>query len=168
MISQSTSRGSCSNDLLCAVSVPAEYAIVLHVWRSAKIGVDVLPHQFAFAGHLEKATEVTFTNEGVAIWQALGVRNPRTEEFILALLLVFPDDLLGRQVNLYDPRKRYRMVQTVRPIIEDEQVAIRQRRRSMLTTQGRSAELPDNLAGFSVDNDNRRDRPKTHHDVAVW
>ena len=37
----------------------------------------------------------------------------------------------------------------------------------MLTTQGRGAELPDNLAGFSVDNDNRRDRPKAHNDVAV-
>ena len=37
----------------------------------------------------------------------------------------------------------------------------------MLTTQWRSAELPDNLAGFSVDNDHSRDHTEAHDDIAV-
>jgi hypothetical protein len=40
--------------------------------------------------------------------------------------------LLRRQFNFDNPRKRYRMVKTVRAIIEDEQISIQQRGRSML------------------------------------
>src|SRR5262245_59907183 len=51
------------DDLICTVSVREERTVVRPVRSVAKIGVDVRPHKFAFAGHLEEATEISFADE---------------------------------------------------------------------------------------------------------
>ena len=43
------------------------------------------------------------------------------------------------------------MIQPVRAVIEEKQVAVGQRHRGVLAGQRWSTELPDNFAGFPID-----------------
>src|SRR5262245_39745866 len=53
------------------------------------------------------------------------------------------------------------------PVVEYEDVAVRQGRRGMLPSHGRSTELPEDPPGLARDTEHRRGRPVAGKDVAV-
>src|SRR5918992_3232075 len=129
-------------NFVATVSVGAEYAVVQPVRSFTKKGIDILPNQFAFGRDLEEASEVAFANQRVAVRQAPSVGNPRAVKFVLTPLLIFPNNFLGRQIDFNNPRKSHCMIQPVRPVVEEKQVAVCERHRRMLTGERWRAELP--------------------------
>ena len=89
-------------NVLFAVPVGPEDPIIKSGGSLAKIGIDVLPNQFAFSRDLEETAKVAFADQRVAVGQSLGVGDAWAEKFILALLLVLPSDLFCRQINFDD------------------------------------------------------------------
>src|SRR5207248_1789060 len=135
--------------LLFRIAIRPEHAVLLHLWRGgrrAEIGVHVLPYDVAVARHLEEAAEVPFVDERVAVRQPLCARDARAEEIEHARLLVLPHDLVGRRIDLDDAREREALVETMRSVVENENVAVRQTMRRVLTGQRRRSELPDDLS----------------------
>src|SRR5262245_41611598 len=55
----------------------------------------------------------------------------------------------------------------MRAVVEEKQVAVGQRRWRMLARQGWSAKLPDNFAGFPIDDDDSGDVTKAQDDIAI-
>ena len=62
-----TAVALCSSDLLFAVSVGAEDAIVWPGGSFAKIRIDVFPDQFAIERHFEEPAEVALADQRVAV-----------------------------------------------------------------------------------------------------
>ena len=163
--SQSASCRFCSGDFFCAVSIGAEHPIVCR--RTTKMGIDVFPHDLSASRDLKQASEVPLANQRIPVRQTLCIRNPGTEEIAFSAFSILPDDSFGCQLHFDDARKWHRMVQAVRPIVEDQQVAISQRCGSVLTASRGRAELPNNCASLSLDNDDRGYGPEAHDDVAI-
>ncbi len=55
----------------------------------------------------------------------------------------------------------------MRPVVEQEQVAVWERHRRVLTGERRRTELPDNLTRFPIDDDDGGDVTKAHNNIAI-
>ena len=96
-------------------------------YSRAEVWTDVLPHDIAIHGHFEEPSEPSLVDQGVSIRKALGVGDPWREEIAHPGRRVAPHDLLARHVELDDPGVGKAVVEPVRPVVEDQQVAVGQR-----------------------------------------
>src|SRR6516165_5194350 len=124
-------------DLLCAVTERPEDLVTLRSWRTTKKGlaekrIHVFPDNLSFFGDFEEATEGRLGDQRVAVRQALSVAHARREEIPGRLVLVLPFDLVCGWIDLDHPRIRHRVIETMRPVIEYQDIAVLQQRRRML------------------------------------
>src|SRR5262249_244121 len=170
--------GSCSNhrlgpgDLLGAVTQRPKNQVALGVWRSGEEGpakkrIDVLPDDLALLGDFEESAEGRLADEGVAVREALRVAHAWRKEIPCRSILILPGDLVGRRINLDGPRKRHRVIETVRAVVEDQDVAVVQRSGRMLTRDRWSAELPQDLARLAGDAEAGRGEAVAGEEVTV-
>src|SRR5215472_3395210 len=125
-------------DLLGAVTQRPKHQVALGVWRSGEKGptkmrIDVLPDDLAVLGDFEESAKGRLADEGVAVRQALSVAHARRKEVPRRPILILPGDLVGRRIHLDGPRKRHRVIETVRAVVEDQDVAVLQQSGRMLT-----------------------------------
>ena len=132
-----------------------------------KVPIDVLPDDADPAGDLEESAEPTLVDERIPVRQTLRVGNPRAEEIRDARLLIFPHDRFRRRIDFEYAREWERMVQSVRPVIEQQQVSVGQNVRRVLARKRRRAELPVDGAGSAVDHHDGGDIAETHKQVSV-
>ena len=93
--------------------------------------------------HLEDAAVAPLADQRVAVGEALRARDVRAEEVEQRLVGILPDDLAGARIDLDHARECRRMIVPVRAVVEDQEVAVRQRPRVVLLRQRRAAEFPD-------------------------
>src|SRR5215510_7335426 len=159
-------------NLVSVVTQGAEDQVALRVRRPgkerpAKKRIDVLPHDLSVLGDFEEAAEGRLADEGVAVRQALRVAHAGRKEIPRRSILILPGDLVGRRIDLDGPRKRYRVIETVRAVVEDQDVAVAQRSGRMLAGDRRSTELPQDLARTAGDAKDGRGGSVAGEDVAV-
>jgi hypothetical protein len=106
--------------LFDAVSIGALHGVDVEVLADSEVRVDVLPHHAAVARYLEEPTEPALVDQRVAVGQALGIRQPGAEEVRDACFLIFPDDRLGRRIDFERARERERVIQPMRPVVEQQ------------------------------------------------
>src|SRR5215831_6706868 len=85
--------------------------------RPAEKRIDVLPDDLAVLGDFEQASEGRLADECVAVWEALRIAHARREEVPRRSILILPDDLVRRRIDLDDPRKRHRVIETMRAVV---------------------------------------------------
>src|SRR6266849_9999963 len=123
-------RRPCSCDLSLGIAVNTKDIVVLRFRRLArwtKVGVHILPNDFTVRCHLKKASKPSIIDKGIPIGQALSVGNAGTEEVRRDSLFVLPHDLTCPGIYFDDPRKGKALIQTVRTVVKDQDVAVRQR-----------------------------------------
>src|SRR5262249_9062515 len=162
--------GPCN--LVSVVTEGAEDQIALRLRRPgkerpAKKRIGVLPDDLSVLGDLEEATEGRLADECVAVRQALRVAHARREEVPRRSILILPYDLVRGRIDLDGPRKRHRVIKTMGAVVEDQDVAVVQRRRRMLAGDSRRTELPQDLARLAGDAKDGRGGSVTGEDVAV-
>src|SRR5215471_1253527 len=170
--SRAARRSLGPRDLLGAVAEGPEDQVGLRVWRSGEKGptkkrIDVLPDDLSVLGDFEEPAERRLTEQCVAVGQALRIAHARREEVPRRSVLILPYDVVRRRVDLDRPRKRHRVIEAVGAVVEDENVAVRQQSRRMLTSDRGGAELPQDLAGLTGDAEHCRRRSVACEDVAV-
>src|SRR6516164_8248506 len=110
-------------DLLCAVTERPEDLVGFSVRRSTKEGINVFPDNLSVSGDFEEASEGSFVDKSVAIWQALSVAHAGREKVRHRPILIGPDDFIGRGIDLDHPRKRQRIIEPMDAVIENQDVA---------------------------------------------
>src|SRR5215510_2038676 len=159
-------------NLVSVVTEGAEDQVALRVGRPgkerpAKKRIDVLPDDLSVLGDLEEAAEGRLADECVAVGQALRVAHAWREEVPRRSILILPYDLVRGRIDLDGPRKRHRVIETMGAVVENQDVAVVQRRRRMLAGDRRRTELPQDLAGLTGDAEHRRGGSVAREDVAV-
>src|SRR6266852_5785858 len=153
----SLSHGPCCGDLFRRVAVGAEDDVRLGVGGTTKVGIHVFPDRLALRGDFEETAEGCLIDQRIPVRQPLRVTHTRREEIRDRVVLIRPHDFVRRRIDLDDPPKWQRIVEAVNAVVEDENVAVRQRSRSMLARKYWRAELPDDPACCSIDANDRRD-----------
>src|SRR5262245_6426427 len=171
-VGSSFNLASSPADLLCAVTDRPEHLIALRGWWAAKEGlakkrVHVFPDDLSFFGNFEETTEGGLSDQCVAVRQALSVAHARREEIPSRLVLVLPYNLVCGWIDLDHPRIRHRVIETVRPVIEYQDIAVLQQRWRMLASDRGRAKFPDDFSGLAGDANNRGGRPVAGQDIAV-
>src|SRR5262249_23670571 len=105
----------------------------------------------SFFGDLEEAAEGRFRDQSVAVWQPLRAAHARREEVPSRSVLVFPHNGVCGRIDLDGSRIRHRVVKTMRPVVEDHDVAALEQGRGVLACWGLRPERPKNLAGLARD-----------------
>src|SRR5262249_55877729 len=169
---RASTRASSPRDVLCAVADCSKHLIALRGWRAAKEGpaekrVHVFPDGLSFFGHFEETAEGGLGDQCVAARQTLRIAHAGREEIPGRLVLVFPHDLVGGRIDLDHPRIRHRVVEAVRPVIEDQDIAVLQQRRRMLTGHYGRAKFPDDFSRLAGDSNDRGGRPVAREDIAA-
>src|SRR5215468_2232165 len=159
-----STRASSPHNVLCAVTDCSKHLIAFRGWRAAKEGPakkrgHVFPDDLSFFGNFEETAEGGLSDQCVAVRQSLRVAHAGREKIPGRLILVLPYDLVRRWIDLDHPRIRHRVVETVRPIIEYQDVAVLQQRRPMLSGNCGPAEFPDNFSRLAGDANDRGGRP---------
>src|SRR5262249_30077405 len=95
-------------DLFRAVAERPEDLVGFGGRRTAKKGltkerVDVFPNNLSFFGDFEKEATDSFSDQRVAVGQALGAAHTRREEVPGRLILILPDDLVRGGIDLNHP-----------------------------------------------------------------
>src|SRR5205807_8118358 len=101
-----------SGDLLCAVTDRPEHLIALRAWRATEEGgakkrVHVFPDDLAYFGNLEETAERRFSDQCIAVRQALRVAHSGRKEIPGRLVLVLPYNLVRGWVDLDCSRIRH-------------------------------------------------------------
>ena len=104
--------------------------------------IHVLPHDLPVQRNLEDAAAAALADQRVAVGQALRAPDVRAEEVEERLVVILPDDASRVWVDLDDARVGRRMIAAVRPVVEDQEMAVLERARVVLLSEGRAAELP--------------------------
>ena len=94
---------------------------------------DIFPHDVALARHLEDAAVTAFADQRVAVGEPLRTRDVRAEELEERLVGILPDDRVGARINLDHAREGRGMVDAVGAVVEDQDVAVGQRARVVLS-----------------------------------
>src|SRR5215475_13759014 len=163
---------SSPRDLLFAITDRSEHLIALRRWGTAKEGlakkrVHVFPDDLSFFGNFEEAAEGGLGDQCIAVRQALSVAHARREEIPSRLVLVLPYNLVCGWIDFDHPRIRHRVIETVRPVIEYQDIAVLQQRWRMLASDRGRAKFPDDFSGLAGDANNRGGRPVAGQDIAV-
>src|SRR6267378_5006134 len=161
----SSSRGPCRRDLFRRVAIGAEDNVRLGVGGTAKVRIHVFPDRLALSGDFEETAEGCLIDQRIPVRQPLRVTHARREEIRDRVVLIPPHDLVRCRIDLDDPRKWQRIVEAVYAVVEDENVAVRQRSGSVLACKRGKAELPDDPARCSTDANDRRDGPVADENI---
>ena len=106
-------------------------------------------------------------DQRVAVAEPLGARDVGAEEIEQRLVAVLPHDGAGARVHLDHARVGRGVIAAVRPVVEDQEVAVGQRPRVVLLGEGRAAERPRDRARAAVDDDDGGDVAEAHDEAAV-
>ena len=155
---------SSPRDLLFAITDRPEHLIALRTRWAAKEGlakkrVHVFPDDLSFFGNFEETAERGLSDQCVAVRQALSVAHARREKIPSRLVLVLPYNLICGWIDLDHPRIRHRVIETVRPVIEYQDIAVIQQRWRMLAGDRGRAKFPDDFSGLARDVNDRGSRP---------
>src|SRR5262245_26927921 len=146
-------RSAGPSDLVLRVAERAEDPVV--ETRPARfygeVRVDVLPDHFPLVRHLENPAVAPLADQRVAVGQPLGARDVGTPEIEQRLVAILPHDRARPRVDLDHPRVRRGMIDSMGPVVEDQQVAVGQRTRIVLLGQWRRTELPGDRARAPID-----------------
>src|SRR5215470_18940286 len=158
------------SDLLFAITDRPEYLIALRRWGAAKEGlakkrVHVFPDDFSFFGNFEETAEGGLSDQCIAVRQTLRIAHPGREEITGRLILVLPCDLVCGWIDLDHSRIRHRVVETVRPIIEYQDIAVLEQRWPMLSGNHGRAKFPDDFSRLAGDANDCRGGAITRQDV---
>src|SRR5215467_6339248 len=167
-----STRASSPRDVLCAVTDCSKHLITFRGWRAAKEGpakkrVHVFPDDLSFFGNFEETAEGGLSDQCIAIRQTLRIAHPGREEIPGRLILVLPCDLVCGWIDLDHSRIRHRVVETVRPIIEYQDIAVLEQRWPMLSGNRGRAEFPDDFSRLAGDANDCGGGAITRQDVAV-
>src|SRR6516165_4908569 len=100
--------------------------------RRPEVRIHVLPHHVPFRRHLEEPPIKSLVDERIAVGQTLRIRDAAAEEEVITAgtgaVLVFPDDFPSGGIDFEGARKRLcTCINAERPVIEQQDVAVRQR-----------------------------------------
>src|SRR5215472_8559559 len=169
---RASTQASRPRDVLCAVTDCSKHLIAFRGWRAAKEGpakkrVHVFPDDLSFFGNFEETAEGGLSDQCIAVRQTLCVAHPGREEIPGRLILVLPCDLVCGWIDLDHSRIRHRVVETVRPIIEYQDVAVLEQRWPMLSGNRGRTEFPDDFSRLAGDANDCGGGAITRQDVAV-
>src|SRR5262249_3417733 len=155
---------SSPRDLLFAATDRPEHLIALRSRWAAKEGlakkrVHVFPDDLSFFRNFEETAEGGFSDQCVAVRQALSVTHARGEEIPSGLILILPYDLVRGRIDLDHPRIRHRVIEAVTPVIEYQDIAVLQQRWRMLAGDRGRTKFPDDLSGLARDANDRGGGP---------
>src|SRR5262245_15445520 len=167
-----STRASSPRDVLCAVTDCSKHLIAFRGWRAAKEGpakkrVHVFPDDFSFFGNFEETAKGGLSDQRIAVRQTLRIAHPGREEVPGWLILVLPCDLVCGWIDLDHSRIRHRIVETVRPVVEYQDVAVLEQRWPMLAGNRRRAEFPDDFSRLAGDANDCGGGAITRQDIAV-
>src|SRR5215470_10986274 len=161
-----------SGDLRRAVAERPEDLVALRGWRAAEKGLTkewiyVFPDDLSFFGDFEETSEGRLGDQRIPVWQPLRAAHARREEIPSWLVLILPHDLVCGRIDFDCPRIRYSIVETMRSVVEYQDVAVLQEGWRMLARDRRCAKLPSDFAGLARDANDRGGRPVAGEDIAV-
>src|SRR5262245_39043186 len=135
--------------------------------RACQKRVHVFPDDLSFFSNFEETAEGGLSDQCIAVRQTLRIAHPGREEIPGRLILVLPCDLVCGWIYFDHSRIRHRVVETVRPIIEYQDVAVREQRWPMLSGNLGRTEFPDDFSRLAGDANDCGGGAITRQDVAV-
>src|SRR5215813_6826310 len=131
-----------------------------------KKGVDILPHYLAHGGDLEEPSGHAFTDQGIAVRQALCSADERAKKFPARFGFVAPDNGVRRGLHFEHAGAGGR-VGGMPAVIKQEHVTVGEEMRVVLVPKLPAAPLPDKGAAVPINDRHGVEETKAGKHVAI-
>jgi hypothetical protein len=131
-----------------------------------KKGVDILPHHLAHGGNLEEPSGHAFTDQGIAVRQALCAADEGAKKLPSRFGFVAPDDGVRRGLDFKHTGAR-RGVYGMPAVIKQEYVAVGEEMRVVLVSKLLATPLPAKGAAVPVNDHHSVEETKAGEHVAI-